>query len=130
MTSYLSVFQNQLVDSLIKAGANENRLFTESFESSIDDLEHAPIDKAEVVFSISGKSVIWRSDEDKTLLELAEAAGLDPDNACRMGVCQSCSTILQEGKIHYKYSLTHPSVEGQVLLCSAVPGSERIVLEL
>jgi len=124
------VFQSQLVDSLIEAGANENRLFTESFESSIDDVRHVPIEKAEVVFSTSGKSVIWRSDEDKTLLELAEAAGLDPDNACRMGVCQSCSTILQEGKIHYKYSLTHPSVEGQVLLCSAVPGSERIVLKL
>jgi len=47
-----------------------------------------------------------------------------------MGVCQSCSAGLEEGKVHYDFSLTHQPEEKQVLLCSAKPATGRVVLKL
>lgn len=38
-----------------------------------------------------------RADPDTTLLEVAEGAGLTPASGCRMGICHTCSTRLEQG---------------------------------
>lgn len=124
------LFRDKLYAELLRAGANPDRVFQESFLPNSGSDLHEQIDSATVVFSHTGKTVQWTAEEDLTLLELAESAGLSPDNACRMGVCQSCSVGLEEGKVHYDFVLTHPPGENQVLLCSAKPASRRVVLAL
>ena len=124
------VFRDKLYAELVRAGANPDRVFQESFLPNSGSNQHGQIDSATVVFSHSGKTVQWTAEEDLTLLELAESAGLSPGNACRMGVCQSCSVGLEAGKVHYDFILTHPPEENQVLLCSAKPASRRVVLTL
>ena len=124
------VFRDKLYAELVRAGANPDRVFQESFLPNSGSNQHGQIDSATVVFSHSGKTVQWTAEEDLTLLELAESAGLSPGNACRMGVCQSCSVGLEEGKVHYDFSLTHQPEENQVLLCSAKPATGKVVLKL
>ena len=71
----------------------------------------------------------WRAEDNLSLLELAESAELAPPNACRMGVCQSCSAIIKEGSVYYDFSLTHTPEDNQVLLCQAKPNTQRIVID-
>lgn len=49
-----------------------------------------------VRFAVSGVGAPVRSEE--LLLEIAEAAGLDPTTGCRRGVCHRCSTRLLSGE--------------------------------
>jgi ferredoxin len=124
------IFQDKIQQALITAGANATRLFQESFQANMGDEIHGQIETAQVVFSQSGKTVTWHAESDNSLLDLAESVGLTPDNACRMGVCQSCSAVLKEGKVYYGCSLTHMPDDGQVLLCCAKPASEHLIIEL
>jgi ferredoxin len=50
---------------------------------------------ARVTFDASGSDAV--SNDDTTLLELAESAGLAPAYGCRMGVCHTCTTPLLAG---------------------------------
>lgn len=124
------IFQEKIQQALLSAGANATRLFQESFQANAGDQMQGQIETAQVVFSQSGKTVTWNAETGGSLLDLAESVGLKPDNACRMGVCQSCSAVIKEGAVFYEYSLTHSPEEGQVLLCSAKPASKNLVLEL
>lgn len=86
-----------------------------------------------VIFVESGKEARWQPDGG-TLLELAEARGLEPDYSCRAGTCGTCKTKLLAGKVTYakEPSLTVP--DDEVLICCAVPAEqdsdERIQLAL
>ena len=121
-------FQADMINGLISAGANQHQIFQESFQSGESDQQLGTIAGAEVVFSKPDVTVTWDAGENVTLLELAEAAGLSPDNACRMGVCQSCSQELLEGEVYYEMRPTHYPEDNQVLLCCARPASRRVVL--
>ena len=48
----------------------------------------------EITFAASGRTA---TNDDRTLLEQAEAAGLTPEFGCRMGICFSCTTIKKAG---------------------------------
>jgi ferredoxin len=50
-----------------------------------------------LTFLRSGKSVPL--DPDKTLLEIAEDAGLTPDFECRSGICGRCKNRLVTGSV-------------------------------
>jgi hypothetical protein len=52
----------------------------------------------QVEFRKSGKKVDW-SDQFESILELAEANGIDIDNDCRQGYCGSCMVKLASGKV-------------------------------
>ena len=49
-----------------------------------------------VVFAESGVDVV---DDGRPLLEQAEAAGLTPENGCRMGICHSCTRRKTKGAV-------------------------------
>lgn len=124
------VFQEKVYDALIAAGASASRVFQESFQVGISDKHADHVGNADVFFSASGKSVRWMAEDNLSLLELAESVGLSPPNACRMGVCQTCSTIIKEGSIYYDVTLTHPPEGNRALLCSAKPNSNYVVIDL
>lgn len=88
----------------------------------------APADGPSVVFARSGREVAW-TDSAANLLELAEAAGLEPEFSCRAGLCNTCRTGLSEGRVTYlEPPLTDPPA-GTVLLCCSRPEG-RVVLDL
>jgi ferredoxin len=81
----------------------------------------ADAETLEVTFGRSGVTVKWDPALD-SILELAEANGLDPDNSCRSGYCHTCMCKLVEGEIEYIHDdVIEPDEEGQVLICSSRP---------
>ncbi|TCU20540.1 pyridoxamine 5'-phosphate oxidase family protein [Rhizobium sullae] len=88
-----------------------------------------------VAFMGSLKEARW-TPESGTLLELAEARGLNPEFSCRQGSCGTCRAKLTTGAVTYIREPTAAIAEGEVLLCSAVPAEQetdeenRIQLEL
>lgn len=83
---------------------------------------------AEVVFARSGLSVPW-TDGVGSILELAEAAGLDPAFSCRAGICSTCRCGIAEGAVDYVLDPLDPPPPGQVLICCSRPAG-RVVLDL
>jgi ring-1,2-phenylacetyl-CoA epoxidase subunit PaaE len=66
-----------------------------------------------------------------TVLEAAEAEGLDLPYSCRAGVCSTCRTKVTRGEVTMKenYALEPWEVEqGYVLCCQAVPVSTELEL--
>jgi stearoyl-CoA 9-desaturase NADPH oxidoreductase len=59
-------------------------------ESFVPPTYAAPAESSggRVTFTASGMNV---TDDGRSLLEQAEAAGLTPDNGCRMGICHTCT---------------------------------------
>jgi ferredoxin-NADP reductase len=64
-----------------------------------------------------------RIDADgRTLLELAEAAGLRPAHGCRMGICHTCIRPMRYGAVRdVRTGVTRTGVDGPVQLCVHVP---------
>ena len=79
----------------------------------------------------SAKEARWEPG-GASLLELAESRGLNPEFSCRGGSCGTCRTRLVSGQVHYLNMPAELPVEGEVLICCAVPAEseEPLVLEL
>lgn len=83
---------------------------------------------AEVVFARSGVTAPWNGDS-RTILELAEAAGLEPDFSCREGICNTCICTVREGELEYISDPLDPPPAGRALICCSRPVG-RVVLDL
>ena len=125
----------------IRAGLNEldvpeDKVFFESFgggktkgKSEAGATSEGAVASAEVVFADSNKTLTWKP-EDGTLLEFAEANGLNPDFSCRQGVCQTCTCQIKEGEVEYIESPASEPDEGSVLICISQPKTSKVVLDL
>ncbi|KQU08131.1 pyridoxamine 5'-phosphate oxidase family protein [Rhizobium sp. Leaf453] len=82
-----------------------------------------------VVFTNSLKEARWTSGSG-TLLELAEARGLEPEFSCREGNCGTCRTKLVKGAVAYVKQPTAKIDADEVLLCCAVPAEQEGGLQL
>ncbi|AUM70357.1 pyridoxamine 5'-phosphate oxidase family protein [Pseudomonas fluorescens] len=134
-------FTQALYDGLRKLRIPDDRIHAETFGPStlVRDIEvtvpapqqvPAASEAVKVLFASSGKEARWEPGSG-TLLELAEARGLNPEFSCRGGSCGTCKTRLSRGQVHYLSMPAEPVGEGEVLICCAVPaqGSEPLVLE-
>ena len=66
-----------------------------------------------------------------SLLELAEARGLEPEFSCREGHCGTCKTRLLKGAVSYIKEPAARVAEDEVLICCAVPaGQDPVQLAL
>ncbi|MEL7939517.1 2Fe-2S iron-sulfur cluster-binding protein [Pseudomonas delhiensis] len=63
----------------------------------------------------------------RSLLELAEKAGLAPPFSCRAGLCNACQTPLLSGTVEYPEAPLSEPPPGQVLLCCARPTSALVL---
>lgn len=77
-----------------------------------------------VVFTESMKEARW-TPESGTLLDLAEARGLNPDYSCRAGNCGTCKVKLLAGAVTYVQEPTAEIAEDEVLICCAVPAASE-----
>ncbi|WP_368517240.1 pyridoxamine 5'-phosphate oxidase family protein [Rhizobium sp.] len=82
-----------------------------------------------VIFTNSLKEARWTPGSG-TLLELAEARGLEPEFSCREGNCGTCRTKLVKGAVAYVKKPTAKIDADEVLLCCAVPADQEGGLQL
>ncbi|MBB3473574.1 pyridoxamine 5'-phosphate oxidase family protein [Sphingomonas sp. BK345] len=73
-----------------------------------------------VAFMNSLKEARWTPGSG-TLLELAEARGLEPEFSCREGTCGTCKTKLLRGAVTHIRTPGISLGDDEVLICSAVP---------
>lgn len=78
-----------------------------------------PEDATRVTFVDSGITTTWDGNH-RTLLDCAEAVGLNPAFSCRNGICNTCLTEI-EGKVRYLEEPLDEPEPGRALLCCSVP---------
>lgn len=119
-------FVQTMYDACRTLGVANERIFTEAFgpsslrrdsEEAIPDIPEA--DEAFIEFSESNVEMAW-TPEDGTLLEFAEAHGIEVPYGCRSGSCGTCATQV-EGAVRYRSPPLADVPEGCALLCQATP---------
>ena len=79
-----------------------------------------------VTFQKSNKSLSWTSDAG-SLLEFAEANGVEIDAGCRAGNCGTCLTAVRSGEVDYLNEPGERPESGSCLVCVGVPKSELVL---
>ena len=129
-------FMELVERTLLDSGVHEELIYIERFVSPVDpdrDVE-SNVDEASLPapdsFSLwlNGRSRTVPYVRGKTLLECAQAAGLNPAHSCESGFCGSCMSALKTGRVHMRTheALSERDVErGVTLLCQSVPASSE-----
>ena len=81
--------------------------------------------------SSEGEVNTFECDEDTTILEALEEAGLDHNYSCRAGSCSSCCMKILEGTLNQEdqFFLDEDQLEaGFALTCVATPTSDSVTL--
>ena len=140
-------FMSSLTDGLSAWGVPDERVHTEAFgPSSVrkvatatapvavgagvgGSLERPCLDDQaiDVQFDRSGKQAEWNPTYD-SLLEFAEAHGIEIESGCRAGSCLTCLTAVKSGKVRYAEGVDADCDEGTCLPCIAIP-DESIILD-
>jgi stearoyl-CoA 9-desaturase NADPH oxidoreductase len=76
------------------------------------------------------RSGIEITDDGRSLLEQAEAAGLSPENGCRMGICHTCTRVKPQGAVtDLRDGRVSDAPDAEVQICVTVPAGD-VVLDL
>lgn len=123
-------FENAVREVLVGAGVNPAAIRSERFGGSGEPEDAlATPERSSISFTRSGKSADWLRDDDQTLLDLAEAAGIPVESGCRMGTCGTCEVGLRRGEVGYILKPAAEPAAGRVLLCCAQPLSADVEIE-
>ena len=132
-------FMDSIRQGLAELGVSDDRVFYESFSKggkTKGSGEKTPAPKKvttgeskEVTFARSNKTLTW-TPEDGTLLDFAEANGVDAPSSCRQGICLTCMCELTDGEVEYVDDITNEPDEGNVLICICQPKTDRVTLNL
>jgi 3-ketosteroid 9alpha-monooxygenase subunit B len=127
-------FMELIERTLDEAGVHEELVYIERFVSPADP-DRVEADAVDVMsleapdgFSLwlNGRSRTVPYEKGKTLLQCAQAAGLNPAHSCESGYCGSCMAHVGTGKV---YMRTHEALSerdvarGVALLCQSFPSS-------
>ena len=81
--------------------------------------------------SSEGEENTFECDDDTTILDALEEAGLEHNYSCRAGSCSSCCMKIVEGEVNQEEQTfldDDQMDEGYVLTCVAYPTSEEVTL--
>jgi stearoyl-CoA 9-desaturase NADPH oxidoreductase len=124
-------FMNIVKQSAASLGLDEQAIRSESFglprrNAAADRLSLAAKDsdgKAKTVLvSLTKAQKVLESSGTKTLLELAEQAGLNPKYGCRSGICHECKCLKSSGRV--MNTLTGelvPEEQTHIQACISIP---------
>lgn len=130
-------FMQDMYDGLRKLSVPDERIRFEAFGPAsvrraavVKDIS-APAAPVAVRFVKSGVDAVWDG-KHASLLDLAEASGVEAPSGCRSGLCGSCAVGLSSGEVDYTRACGTGPGAGQVLLCSTAPraGSGPLSLAL
>ena len=130
-------FMEAIRTGLNHAGVPESHVFFEMFTkaSKIDsdrplaEVNGNKIEAATIVFTQSNQTIDWSADAE-SLLEFAEANGLNPSYSCRQGICGTCECKILDGEVEYQTPPTATVKDGSVLICISKPKTAKVVLDL
>jgi ferredoxin len=120
---------------------SDTRIHAEAFgTASLDrkpDVGAAPVEAGPppatiskpVFFMESAKEARWEPGSG-TLLDLAEARGLQPAFSCRSGTCGACKATIVQGAVSYLKQPVARVAEDEALICCAVPAADGEALQL
>ncbi len=80
-----------------------------------------------VEFHHQGQTHVLQVPDDRKILEVANAAGLDLPSSCEAGVCTTCAAKILEGQVDQSDGMgVSPELqaEGYALLCVSYPRSD------
>ncbi|MCV2368337.1 FAD-binding oxidoreductase [Roseateles oligotrophus] len=128
-------FMQALYDGLRDLRVSDERIHAEAFgpasmqrrqDAFVAAPELAPVASSDVAvqFAESSKEARW-TPASGSLLELAEARGLNPEFSCRGGSCGSCRTQVLEGEVTYLSAPAFKTAPGEALICCAMPAAPR-----
>lgn len=133
-----AAFTQGLYDGLRGHGIEDDRIHAEAFGPAglmrtVTATAHVtrPAVSTETIpvrFTASGREARW-TPAAGSLLELAEAQGLEPAFSCREGHCGSCRTRLLKGAVAYIKEPAAAVGADQALLCCARPAAGSAPLE-
>jgi ferredoxin len=129
-----SAMMNAISNLLAAEAIPNSRIRTESFGPSslafraaaaaeIEDSDAQPSPEPVVTFTRSGKTLSWTRDAI-TLLEFAEAHGIDISSGCRYGDCGTCMTRFIRGTVKYLHPTGAQPDPGTCLPCSCRPETD------
>ena len=130
-------FNDEAVAALHAAGWPDTRIHVERFgvaaaERAVPSATLADAAAARVLVIRDGvrREIAFQAGQ-ASVLDAAEAAGLDLPYSCRSGVCCTCRARVLEGEVRMQRNFALEADElaaGFVLSCQAVPVTERVVL--
>lgn len=121
-------FERSTREALLAFGVDPGAIHAERFGRVAGTEVSVP--SCVVRFARSGKTAVWESHLDLSLLEFAELQGFAPPSGCRTGICRSCETGILDGAVSYNPRPTAPLEPGRVLLCCARPNCATLDLDL
>jgi len=134
-------FMQAVYDGLRGLNVADKRIHAEAFGPASmqrkPDAEAAPVKAGPppattskpVFFMESSKEARWEPGSG-TLLDLAEARGLQPEFSCRSGTCGSCKTKIVQGAVSYLTQPVAQVADDEALICCSVPAAEGQALQL
>jgi ferredoxin-NADP reductase len=106
-----------LVDA-VRAVAGAGRVRSESFVPPVFTIP-ADAGGGRITFAASGAAA---TDDGRSILEQAEAAGLSPEHGCRMGICHSCTCRKTSGAVRNLITgAVSAAGEEDVQICVSAP---------
>jgi len=115
-----------LVPGLEAWGVDSGDIYYESFGPATLIKHEKPAQVAAttqpitVTFSQSDKSILWNP-AASSLLDFAEANGIEVESGCRAGSCGSCQTAVSVGEVDYNQEADADVEPGHCLLCISTP---------
>ncbi|WP_061011350.1 hybrid-cluster NAD(P)-dependent oxidoreductase [Photobacterium leiognathi] len=111
---------------LLNMGMSASRYHQEAF----GPVRHAHQEKKAVELSVDGQ--VFQGNNQATLLEQAENAGIAMDYSCRVGFCGACKVTLVSGDVEQPDvpALSQQDREqGKVLACCCVPKNDSTIIK-
>ncbi len=120
-------FTQSMMDAVVSLGVKEEAIHFESFDSAVN-ASALTKEESHVHFVHSGKTA--NDNKAISVLEQAENLSLNPKNACRMGVCHSCTCTKKSGVVRNMLTgeLSSPDEEEIRICISQAVGDVEIEL--